>query len=180
MRFTTNHDKNAWDAPALKKFGPEGLRLATVLFNNLTGIPLIYTGEEVANDRMLDLFEKVEVDWTRPRALGEIYRRLFELRTQDSPLSRGDMLRVTGTAANDVYAFLRIAGKRRVFVVMNFSAEPRRAKLQMPAIEGAMKGGKVNFREVFSERTWMVSSSGGEVMLTVEGKGYRVFTAMLD
>jgi len=64
--------------------------------------------------------------------------------------------------------------------VLNFSAEPRRAKLQMPAIEGAVKGGKINFREVFSGRTWMVSSSGGEVMLTVEGKGYRVFTSVPD
>jgi len=180
MRFTTNHDKNAWDAPALKKFGPEGLRLATVLVNTLPGIPLIYTGEEVANDRLLDLFEKVEVDWTRPRVVGDIYRTLFELRTQNSPLSRGDMLRVTGTAANDVYAFLRTAGKQRVFVVLNFAPEPRRARLQMPAAEGAAKGETVNYREVFSGRNWMVSSAGGEVMLTVEGKGYRVFTAVLD
>ena len=111
MRFTTNHDKNAWDAPAVKKFGPEGLKLATVLVNTLPGVPMIYTGEEVANDRKLDLFEKVDVDWTRPRVVGEIYRTLFELRTQNSALSRGELVRVTGTAANDVYAFLRIAGK---------------------------------------------------------------------
>jgi len=120
------------------------------------------------------------VDWTRPRAVGEIYRTLFELRTQNSALSRGDMVRVTGTAANEVYAFLRTAGKARVFVVLNFAPEVRRVKLQMPAVEGAVKGGKVNYREVFSGRSWMVSSAGGEVMLTIEGKGYRVFTAVVD
>ena len=180
MRFTTNHDKNAWDAPAVKKFGTAGVQLATVLINTLPGVPLIYTGEEVANDRRLDLFEKVNVDWTRPRAVGEIYRTLFELRTQNSALSRGDMVRVTGTAANEVYAFLRTAGKARVFVVLNFAPEVRRVKLQMPAVEGAVKGGKVNYREVFSGRSWMVSSAGGEVMLTIEGKGYRVFTAVVD
>ncbi len=180
MRFTTNHDKNAWDAPAVKKFGPEGLQLATVLINTLPGVPMIYNGEEVANDRLLDLFEKVDIDWTRPRVVGDIYRALFDLRAQNSALSRGDLVRVTGTAANDVYAFLRTAGKQRIFVMLNFSAEPRRAKLQMPAVEGAVKGGTVKYREVFSGRTWMVSSSGGEVMLTVEGKGYRVFAAVLD
>jgi hypothetical protein len=31
MRFTTNHDKNAFDAPAVLKFTEPGLRLATVL-----------------------------------------------------------------------------------------------------------------------------------------------------
>jgi glycosidase len=173
MRFTTNHDKNAWDAPAVKKFGPEGLQLATVLINTLPGVPLIYTGEEVANDRPLDLFEKVDVDWTRPRAVGEIYRTLFALRAQNSALARGDMVRVTGTAANDVYAFLRTEGK-------NFAPETRRAKLQMPPVEGAVKGGKVNYREVFNGRNWMVSSAGGEVVLTIEAKGYRVFTAVVD
>jgi hypothetical protein len=47
-------------------------------------------------------------------------------------------------------------------------------------VEGAVKGGKINYREVFNGRNWMVSSAGGEVMLTIEGKGYRVFMAVLD
>ena len=60
MRFVTNHDKNAWDAPAVTKFGPDGLKLAVALVATMPGVPMIYTGEEVANDRKLSLFEKVE------------------------------------------------------------------------------------------------------------------------
>ena len=75
LRFATNHDKNAWDAPAILKFGPAGLKAATVLVNTLPGVPLIYTGEEVANDRRLSLFEKVEVDWQRPKEMGKLNKR---------------------------------------------------------------------------------------------------------
>ncbi len=41
LRFVTNHDKNAWDSPAVLKFGPAGLKVATVLVNTLPGVPLI-------------------------------------------------------------------------------------------------------------------------------------------
>ncbi|HXX64439.1 MAG TPA: alpha-amylase family glycosyl hydrolase, partial [Bacteroidota bacterium] len=74
MRFTTNHDKNAYDAPAVLKFGEPGLRLLTVLVNTIPGVPLLYTGEEAANDQRLSLFEKVPVDWSRPRQMGELWK----------------------------------------------------------------------------------------------------------
>ena len=86
MRFNTNHDKNAWDSPAVLKFGKEGLRLSAVLANTIPGVPMIYTGEEVANDRKLGLFEKVDVDWNRPRDMGELYRTLFHLRKEHPAL----------------------------------------------------------------------------------------------
>ena len=97
MRFVTNHDKNAWDAPAVKKFGPGGLRVATVLVNTLPGVPLLYNGEEVANDRPLDLFEKVDIDWSRPREMGEMNRMLYALRRSNPALILGTFERVKGT-----------------------------------------------------------------------------------
>ena len=113
MRFTTNHDKNAWDAPAVEKLGKAGLKLATVLVNTFPGVPMIYTGEEVANDRRLSLFEKVAVGWMRPRELGDLYRRLFALRHANSALSRaGTFIRVSGDQDKAVYAFTRCGWKQ--------------------------------------------------------------------
>jgi glycosidase len=132
LRFTTNHDKNAWDAPALRKFGLEGLRLATVLVNTLPGVPLIYTGEEIPNDRTLSLFEKVDVDWSQPQRMAELTRTLFRLRRDHPALSRGQMLRFPGSAPDTVYAFIRAAGKDRILVVLNFSASARRIALEVP------------------------------------------------
>ncbi len=179
MRFTTNHDKNAWDAPAVEKFGKAGLKLATVLVNTLPGVPMIYTGEEVANDRKLSLFEKVDVDWMRPRELGDMYKRLFDLRRTNSALPRGEFIRVRGDQEKSVFAFLRVDGKRRVFVAVNVGDAPVRVKLHMPAAGGFPSGSKLKYREIFAGLDWTVPAAGGKVSLTLGGKGYRVFTNQL-
>jgi cyclomaltodextrinase / maltogenic alpha-amylase / neopullulanase len=176
LRFVTNHDKNAWDAPAMKKFGPGGLRVATVLVNTLPGVPLLYNGEEVANDRPLDLFEKVGIDWSRPREMGEMNRMLYALRRSNPAVILGTFERVKGTGERDVYAYIRSFGKSRVFVVLNFSKEPRSVKLQMPDLSGVAAGDTCRFHELFLDREWDVPSRGGEVKLSLEPHGYRVFT----
>lgn len=175
MRFVTNHDKNAWEAPAIKKFGPGGLKVATVLVNTLPGVPLLYNGEEVANDRPLDLFEKVAIDWSRPRAMGEMNTMLYALRRSNPALVDGDFVRVKGDREKDVYAYMRTAGTSRVFVVLNFSKEERGVRLQMPALTGSA-GPTCRFHEIFMNMEWDVPVKGGEVRLLLEPLGYRVFT----
>jgi glycosidase len=175
MRFVTNHDKNAWEAPAVKKFGPAGLKVATVLVNTLPGVPLLYNGEEVANDRPLDLFEKVAIDWSRPRTMGEMNKKLYALRRSNPALVDGDFVRIMGDREKDVYAYLRTSGTSRVLVVLNFSKDERGVKLQMPALTG--NGGPTcRFHEVFMNMDWDVPVKGGEVRLLLEPLGYRVFT----
>jgi hypothetical protein len=149
MRFTTNHDKNAWDAPAVVKFGVDGLRLGTVLVNTLPGVPLIYTGEELPNDASLSLFEKLSVDWSRPRTMDQLYRTLFRLRRDHKSLSRGQMIRVP--SSDSVYAYVRIAGTDRILTVLNFSAEKKSAVLQFPTERTLAGQKKVRLEEVFTK-----------------------------
>ena len=59
----------------------------TVLVNTMPGVSMMYTGEEVANDRRLSLFEKVGVDWSRPRWLGQLDSALFHLRKANRALA---------------------------------------------------------------------------------------------
>ena len=174
MRFVTNHDKNAWDAPAVKKFGPGGLKVATVLVNTLPGVPVLYNGEEVANDTALGLFEKVDIDWSRPRAMGEMNRALYALRRSNPALVDGDFVRIKGDREKDVYAYLRTSGTSRVLVVLNFSKEERGVKLQMPVLTGTA-GPTCRFHEIFMNMEWDVPVKGGEVRLLLEPLGYRVF-----
>lgn len=161
MRFTTNHDKNAWDSPAVARYGADGLRLSTVLVNTLPGVPMIYTGEEVANDKKLSLFEKVDVDWTRPRDVGKIYQQLFLFRKQHPSLVRGDMVRVATSNEDVVYAFWRVAGDDRVLVVLNFGAEPRTVRLVPEEFSG-------RYREAFSGAVLDLTSAA-EVSLGPSG-----------
>ncbi len=174
MRFTTNHDKNAWDAPAVNKFGVEGLKLGTVLVNTLPGVPMMYTGEEVANDRKLSLFEKVGVDWKRPRAMGDLWKSLFALRREHKALSRGDLLRIPSEPEHDVYAFARVAGSDKLLIVMNFAAGPQHAVLQLP-FDRLFPGEKnVRVTEFFSG-TRVTFEAGLPLALELEGRGYRIF-----
>ncbi|MGA9120619.1 MAG: alpha-amylase family glycosyl hydrolase [Bacteroidota bacterium] len=132
MRFTTNHDKNAWDAPAVTKFGPAGLKAATVLINTMPGIPLMYTGEEVANDRRLSLFEKVDVDWSRPRTMGTLNAALFHCRAAHNALREGSMVKLPTSDDQQVYAFLRVAGTDSAVVLINLHKTAVNFTLDVP------------------------------------------------
>jgi glycosidase len=175
MRFTTNHDKNASDAPAVLKFGNDGLRLATVLVNTLPGVPMIYTGEEVANDRKLSLFDRVGVDWSRPRDMGNLWKFLIAIRRGHLALSRGDMLRVPSMPDGDIFSFFRAAGTDKVLVVLNFSAEPRTASLAVPMDRIFPRQGSVKMKEVSSGKT-IVLQPGQPQEMSLEPRGYRIFT----
>ena len=151
MRFNTNHDKNAWDAPAKEKFGLAGVELSTVLINTLPGVPLLYTGEEVGNDRRLSLFEKVDVDWNRSRQIGELYATLFRLRKVHKALSRGEMLRIPSLNEDEVYAFFRIAGRNKILVVLSFSPDSLSTEVSIPFDTIFPGQSTVRLEEVFTK-----------------------------
>jgi glycosidase len=175
MRFTTNHDKNAWDSPAVLKFGREGLALATVLVNTLPGVPMIYTGEEVGNERKLSLFEKVPVDWSQPRTMGDLWKKLFALRKDHKALSRGDMMRVSTSPDSSVDAFVRVAGSDKLFVVLNFSADSIVASFTFP-MESLFPGQKqVRMKEALRGGRSLMLQQGMPVEIPMEGRGYKVY-----
>jgi len=176
MRFNTNHDKNAWDSPAVLKYGKDGLKFTAVLINTIPGVPMIYTGEELANDRKLSLFEKVDVDWGRPREMGELYKTLSLLRRDHKALSRGELIRVQSSIPADIYAFFRIAGIDKILTVLNFVPEPRVDTLTIP-IEKIFPGeNAVALTEIFSGEHLEVRSDGqGRVAIALEPRGYKVF-----
>jgi len=175
MRFNTNHDKNAWDAPAVQKYGIDGLKLSAILINTIPGVPLMYTGEEVANDRKLSLFEKVDIDWARPREMEKLYKSLFDLRRNHKALTRGEMIRVSSTHTDSVYAFLRSAGKDKLLVVLNFSRDPLSTTLTIPADMLFPRRERVVMREIFSDQVIELGKENEEVVLELGGYGYKVF-----
>lgn len=178
MRFNTNHDKNASDTPAVKKFGEEGLKAATVLIATMPGVPLMYTGEEVANDRVLSLFEKVGVDWTRPRDMQQLYTTLFNLRRDHKALSRGEMIRVPARHEKDVYAFFRVAGNDKVLVVINFSAEARFTTLDIPMGRVFPRQPSVVLHDVFTDYNPEITvDTGSQLVLAMEAMSFHVFVA---
>ncbi len=172
LRFNTNHDKNMWDAPAALKYGPEGLKLAAAFVSTIPGVPLVYTGEEVGNTRKLSLFEKVNVDWRKPRTVGNIYKTLFRLRGEHKALSRGDMVRVPSTHCPGAYAFFRVAGVDKILAVFNFGAEKCVDTLMIP-MNRLFPGQKAGtMKDAFSGKRVELED---QLILPMEARGYRVF-----
>jgi glycosidase len=128
LNFTTNHDINAWESTAVDRMGP-GLEAFTVLTFTVTGMPLIFNGQEARLDRQLDFFHKVPITW-RDDPMADLYRALSELKHNNKALwhgNRGGPLRIIDAATNEsVLTFQREADGNRVVVAFNLSNQPQR------------------------------------------------------
>ncbi|NUN68592.1 MAG: alpha-glucosidase C-terminal domain-containing protein [Bacteroidetes bacterium] len=145
LRFSSNHDENAWDMPDVTKFGPEGARLAAVLTNTFPGVPLLYNGQEVGNDVKLGLFEKFNIDWKKGKEWRAFYKELYAVRKKNQALATGSYTSIANDNNGKVYSFLRTEGKNRVLVVLNFSDGEQTAALDLPSDLA-----KKTFRDAFT------------------------------
>lgn len=166
MRFNTNHDKNAWDNPAVIKFTPQGAKAAAVFTFTYPGVPLIYNGEEVGNDKKLDLFEKVDIEWSKNPDFRQFYKQLGTLRATHSALRRGEFIRLENSDNQKVYSFLRKLNDDQVMVVINFSTTERQIEISLPDLI------KRDMREYFSGST--VKAQQGKLALKLAPLEYKV------
>jgi glycosidase len=166
LRFNTNHDKNAWDAPAVKKFGKDGAMASAVLMMTFPGIPLLYNGEEVGNDRALSLLEKVDIDWKRNNDMRLFFARLGELRKTHEALRRGDYVSLPNSEARKVLSFMRTSGADRVLTAINFSKEKKTVSISLPQVKG-------RWMDYFTGKP--VSAKDTTVNMALPGHGYGVF-----
>jgi glycosidase len=144
MRFTTNHDETAWDAPPVRIFGgAAGARAAFVAVALLPGRPLIYNGQEVESPQQLGLFEAQPVAWNQPDAAAatRFYRRVLELAAGDPAVVSGSFGQVETSASRDVIAYRR----GDLVVLVNPRRRPVRFVVNGISLDGA--------RDLLSERT---------------------------
>lgn len=166
MRFNTNHDKNAWDAPAAVKFTPQGAKATALLAFTFPGVPLIYNGEEVGNDKKLDLFEKVEIDWSKNKEFREFYAKIGSLRHAHPALRRGTYRSISHTAGPKVLVFSRHTDDDHVLIVVNFAREPKSVTIDIPDEM------RLPVREYFSNSD--VGLGGRQLTLDLKALDYKV------
>jgi glycosidase len=79
--FTSNHDENSWNGTEYEKYGPMALPLAVFgcLWN---GIPLIYSGQELPNNKRLLFFDKDLIEWNDKPSLHLFYSKLLHFRKE--------------------------------------------------------------------------------------------------
>jgi glycosidase len=132
MRFSTNHDETAWDAPPVTLFGgPTGARAAFVAMALLPGPPLLYNGQEVESPQTLGLFVRDPIEWDRPGAddARDFYRRVVRLSRGHDALAVGRLEPVETDAPADIIAY------RRENVVVLVNARDRAIRVSVTGVQ---------------------------------------------
>ena len=125
MRFSSNHDLCAWHQPALAHHGPEAARTAAVVTFTMPGVPLIYSGQEAANQTRLPLFERVPIDWTADdHGLRALYTDLARLRHRRISLRRGQTEILTEPAQAGILGLRRFTDEESTYVLINLTSRP--------------------------------------------------------
>jgi glycosidase len=151
MQFTSNHDENSWKGTEYERMG-EAARTFAVLSFTFPGIPLVYSGQESAMNRRLRFFDKDTIPWGN-YPLAPFYAKLMELKKKnnllDAGAAGGEFVKVSSTADQAVYAFLRRTPQNQMLVVLNLSARDQMARLKGNEFAGdyveAFTGGSQSF-----------------------------------
>lgn len=127
LNFTTNHDIDAWEATAVERLG-DGLEAFTVLTFTVTGMPLIYNGQEARLEKQVDFFRHDPIPW-RDDSIAGLYRTLAKLKHNNRALwhgGTGGELEIIAPSTNEsVLTFQREADGDRVIVMLNLSGQPQ-------------------------------------------------------
>lgn len=131
MIFTSNHDENAWAGTEFERFGPALGNAFALLFTS-EGIPLVYNGQEAGNDKRLKFFERDPIVW-KAHSHAALIRDWIAFRDAHPALHNAPwgarMVQVKNSDAQKVFSFARAKDGDAVFVIQNYSAEPRTVML---------------------------------------------------
>lgn len=151
LMFTSNHDENSWNGSELERLGA-GLEAFTVFYFTLTGIPLIYSGQEAGNNKRLSFFEKDEIEWKEDK-MGQLYTKLTNLKRSTEALwsgPYGGKLTLYDTRnGRHTLAYMREEGDSKVLVILNLSESEQFAHLHDISLKGV-------YSEIFSDDTYTI------------------------
>jgi glycosidase len=140
MYFTSNHDENSWNKADYSTMpGAVHAPFAVLSQTWKNTLPLIYSGQEEPFLDSISFFYKDTITFAKFER-GAFYKTLLSLRKSNPALSV-DASYTKFFSSNDdaVYAFMREKNGRKVFVVLNLSANP-----QTVSIKGNFSGEAVN------------------------------------
>ena len=138
MNFTSNHDENSWAGTEFERMGDASDAMAAFTYI-VPGMPLIYTGQEYANNHRLEFFEKDCIDKDSEAHQFGMYQRLNQLRKENPALWNEEkgapMLRIPADNAR-IFAAARPLEGNTVLGIFNFSPEEQTVVLETADYQG--------------------------------------------
>jgi glycosidase len=153
MYFTSNHDENSWNGTDPQMYGDNFQNFA-VLSATISGMPLIYNGQESGLDKQLEFFEKDQIEW-KDYKYQDFYTTLIGLKRDVPALWNGDFggdlefIKIP-ESSEGVLAYKRHKDDSEVVVVLNFSDERQLVPLEEVGVNESYK--------TYNSRSLMVTS----------------------
>lgn len=167
MNFITNHDENSWAGTEFDRLGAAKEAFA-VFTATIPGMILLYNGQEAGFDRMLEFFEKDQIDWGKFDYHG-FYQTLLYLKGRNQALwngtAGGPIERIFTSNDKAIFSFIREKDADQVFVVLNLSDKTQEFTLEGNRYEGT-------YTDVFSGE---VTAFSVDTNLRMEPWSYLVF-----
>ena len=127
--FTSNHDENSWNGTEYEKYGDMALPLA-VFSCTWKGIPLIYSGQELPNNKRLLFFDKDPIEWNADFKLQQFYKVLLELHSSYPALkSSSSVKQLSITNDYRILAYNRLKDESAILVILNLNGEEKEIEI---------------------------------------------------
>lgn len=117
LRYITNHDDASSDGSTITEYnGKQGALAAFVTAAYMSGIPLIYSSQEVGYPNAINFFNNVTVDYTANPDMIAAYKKILAFRSAHEAVKTGTL-----TQYNDasVVAFEKKSGTDDVLILVN-------------------------------------------------------------
>ncbi|MBN2174506.1 MAG: alpha-amylase [Bacteroidales bacterium] len=117
LLFTTNHDESAWDATPMILFnGKQGALAASVISIFLTGVPLIYDGQEVGETDNIQFFSNDPINWSLNPDMLAGYIKLLDIYSNSETARKGALATYDHST---VAAFTLSSEQEQLFILVN-------------------------------------------------------------
>ena len=121
MTYLTNHDQNFNDGGKTieSMYGANKYALTTLYFT-IYGMPLLYNGQEVGNDQILDYFHDTKINWNSTDAkMKNTIATLVAMRHTQPALANGTTTTFLNSDNGNVLAYTKKSGDNTVIVLLN-------------------------------------------------------------
>jgi alpha-amylase len=161
LYFTSNHDENSWNKADYGTMpGPVHAPFAVFTQTMHHSIPLIYSGQEEPVLDSISFFYKDTIIFNHLNR-AKFYKTLLELRKNNPALAANASFRKV-QAGDDkaVYAYVREAAGKKVFVILNLSAREQTIKVTDSSLHGEPLNVFMYTKELLKDTEWKIEPWG--------------------
>lgn len=161
MYFTSNHDENSWNKADYETMPGDVHAPFAVLTQTMQGsMPLIYSGQEEPILRKIEFFEKDPMIFGKYER-ASFYKTLLKLRKENPALAVDAPVQTVSVGNEDaVYAFVRSAAGKKVFVVVNLSSKEQPIEVNDANLHGNVRNVFKDDKEIMTNKQWKLAPWG--------------------